>query len=116
RLKEWASQLEIPPLTESLFRERIAPTHKPRASSLNQFSRQLRGDHSGIYSFHRPLSDPIVKKQLNRSPFPHHLVTAISGINKHPFSLTALGILPNQFRKIWNPDLGDPELALDHLR
>src|SRR6185503_1010230 len=42
RLREWSSQVEIPPLTDALFRERIVPSHRSRASSLNQFSLQKR--------------------------------------------------------------------------
>ena len=37
-------------------------------------------------------------------------------MNKHPFSLTALGILPNQLRKVWTPEFGDPEVVLNDLR
>src|SRR6185436_5604572 len=59
RLKEWSSQVKIPPLTDALFRERIAPSHKSRASSLNQFSRQRKAD-SSVYSFHRPLSETAI--------------------------------------------------------
>jgi len=115
RLKEWSSQVEIPPLTDALFRERIAPSHKSRASSLNQFSLQMKADHPSVYSFHRPLSNPVDKKQLSRCCLPPQVKSALANINKHNFSLAALVILPNHFRKLWI-EKGDPEAALERLR
>jgi len=116
RLKEWAPHLEIPTLTDALFRERITPSHKPRASSLNHFSQQMKADHPGVYSFHRPLSNPVDKKQLIGCLLPLQIKSALVSINKHEFSLAALGILPNQLRKLSTADKGDPEVALDRLR
>ena len=92
------------------------PTHQPRVSGVNQLSHEMRFDRSGIFSFHRPLLCPVDKKQLSRSPFSPLLISAIAGMNKHPFSLTALGILPNQLRKVWTPEFGDPEVVLNDLR
>jgi len=75
----------------------------------------MKADHSSVYSFHRPLSNPVDKKQLARCSLSPQVKSALADINKHNFSLAAFGILPNQFRKLWT-EKGDPETALDRLR
>ena len=76
----------------------------------------MKADPPGLYTFHRPLSNPVDKTLLNRCPLPPQVKSALANINKHRFSLAALAILPNHFRKLWTADKGDPEVALERLR
>ena len=114
RLKGWSELLRIPALTDSLFRERIPVNWDPRASCLNLFTRQMKQDAIGCFNFHRPLSSPVDRQQL-RPCFPSSTTTTLTSINKHKFSFSVLGILPNQLRKLLRLVMGDCEPILDHL-
>ena len=116
KLREWDPCVEIPALTDSLFRERGFPSHQPRCSPKNEFSRQLQRDDPGLYTFHRPLVNPVDTKQLRRTNLPSSAKSALANINRHNFSLSALGILPNQLRRMLLKDGRDPEPVLDSLR
>src|SRR6185503_8810419 len=108
--------VDIPVLTDSLFLERALPTHQPRSSSKNIMSQQMRLDRPGLYSFHRPLATPVDKKQLQRGNLPSSTLSALANINRHKFSLSALGILPNELRKLSRAEGYDPEPLLVPLR
>ena len=114
RLKGWSELLRIPALTDSLFRERIPVKWDPRASCLNLFTIQMKQDAIGCCNFHRPLSSPVDRQQL-RTCFPSSTTTMLTSINKHKFSFSVLGILPNQLRKLLRLVMGDCEPILDHL-
>ena len=116
KLRKWSPLVDVPVLTDSLFRERALPTHQPRSSSNNFMSQQMRLDRPGLYSFHRPLATPVDKKQLQRVNLPSSILSALVNINRHKFSLSALGILPNELRKLSRAEGYDPEPLLDALR
>src|SRR6185436_16046272 len=86
RLQEWCPEVEIPKSTDSLFRERVVPTHLPRSLPLNRLTRQLRADIPGVFSFHRPHAHAVDAKQLRRAK----VSSALIKINRHKFSLLAL--------------------------
>ena len=79
-------------------------------------SQQMRLDRPGLYSFHRPLATPVDNKQLQRVNLPISILAALGRINRHKFSLSALGILPNDLRKLSRAEGYDPEPLLDTLR
>jgi len=116
RLQEWCPEVEIPKSTDSLFRERVVPTHLPRSLPLNRLTRQLRADIPGVFSFHRPHAHAVDAKQLRRANLPPIVSSALIKINRHKFSLLALGILPNELRKLVRKEKADSEACLDHLR
>jgi len=116
RLQEWCPEVDIPKSTDSLFRERVAPTHLPRSLPLNGLTRQLRADIPGVFSFHRPHAHAVDAKQLRRANLPPIVSSALIKINRHKFSLLALGILPNELRKLVRKENADSEACLDHLR
>ena len=72
-------------------------------------------DHPFIITFHRPLSTPVDKKQLRRTNLPPHFISSVARLNQHRFSLAALGVLPNQLRKLGSGVL-NLEHRLEHLR
>ena len=108
--------VEIPTLTDSLFREREIPTHQPRCNPTNEISQQLQRDLTGLYTLHRPLAYQVDKKQLRHANLPSLVRSALANINRHNFSLSALGILPNEFRKLLLKEGCDPEPVIDSLR
>jgi hypothetical protein len=116
RLREWSPIIEVPDITDCLFRERLLPTHQPRVSTKNNLSRQMRTDFPSVYSFHRPLANTVDKKQLRRTTLSPGASASLAKINQHKFSLTALGILPNDLRKLLLVEGYDPEPLIDALR
>ena len=108
--------VEIPTLTDSLFREREIPTHQPHCNPTNEISQQLQRDLTGLYTLHRPLAYQVDKKQLRHANLPSLVISALANINRHNFSLSALGILPNEFRKLLLKEGCDPEPVIDSLR
>ena len=116
RLTEWSQHVRIPETTDARFRERRAPLHQARVSPLNPFSLHMKRDGDSLYSFHKPASTPVDKKQLRRSRLPPAAIVSLANMNKHKFSLAALGILPNQLRKLFGQPTSDYETALARLR
>jgi len=116
KLREMDPCVEIPTLTDSLFREREIPTHQPRCNPKNEISQQLQRDLTGLYTLHRPLASQVDKKQLRHANLPSLVISALANINRHNFSLSALGILPNEFRKLLLKEGCDPEPVIDSLR
>ena len=75
----------------------------------------MKEDSSGVFSFHRPLSSLVDRNQLKMCNLAPASISALSKINKHKFSLSCLGVLPNQLRKLLRPEMGDCEAILVHL-
>ena len=116
RIQEWSPRVSIPALTNAMFQERKCSFFAPMRASMNDPKRQSSDCPLGLYSFHVPMSHPIDKKQLRICNIPTDAVAALAGINRHKFTLSALGILPNQFRKLLRPIMGDCDADLLHLR
>jgi len=106
RLHDWSNLIAIDKLTDSLFRERVPVKGICRASALNRSTSSMKGFTGSVFSFHRPLSQTVNGQLLKSCLVSSRVRTTISNINKHRFSLLALGILPNQLRRLLRPVWG----------
>ena len=115
QLKEWSANVQIPGLTDALFKERIPISGPCRASSLNPLTEEMKRDSVRIITFHRPFLHPSNRDQLKSCQLANSEITSLLNLNRHRFSLSTLGVLPNQLRKLLKPLMGECDSILDNL-
>ena len=115
QLKEWSANVQIPDLTDALFKERTPIPGQCRASSLNPLTVEMKKDSLRIINFHRPLLHPINREQLKSCQLANSEIASLLNLNRHRFSLSTLGVLPNQLRKLLKPLMGECDSILDNL-
>jgi hypothetical protein len=115
-LKNWSKNIRIDSFTDALFRERSPINRESRASSLNLLTNSMRNPSSNVFSFHLPLSQSYDNRDLKSCIISSFERKAITKTNKHKFSLLALGILPNQLRRLLRPNMGTCESVLSELQ
>ena len=115
RLKDWSANLQIPELTDALFKERIPISGHCRASSLNPTTEEMKMDSLRIINFHRPLSYPVNREQLKSCQLTNSEISSLLNLNRHRFSVSTLGVLPNQLRKLLKPLMGECDSILENL-
>src|SRR6185312_490559 len=105
----YCDHIKIPQLTDNLFRERAPLHHPPRSLPRHPHSEILNS--ISLINFYDPFA-PMEGSQ-NLGSIPPRAAELITKMNRHPRSLSLLGILPNQFRTLLK------ELGLEqrsHLR
>jgi hypothetical protein len=95
KLYEWRDisqiKLVIPATTDTLFRERTLPSHRPRVRAIQMENETF------VYSLFGP---PSQLGQSTHSRIPITCARLIHKVNQFDQSLLLLGIVPNQLRKI----------------
>jgi hypothetical protein len=95
---KWCPEMKIPIDTDHLFGERAPLNHKPRVTT-----HSLPLQASGIYHFFDPEYGH--RNEINHFislGIPHDRASLINRINSHDRSLSMIGILPNQLRRLFN--------------
>jgi hypothetical protein len=112
--REWAEhnvpEHEIPDWTDKLFQERESLAHESRRK------RREVPSHLNIYKFFDPRA--VIRKEeryLIERGIPAELAVLIDRSNRHEKSLSMIGILPNQFRKILQCSTANPEAAWNDI-
>jgi len=85
-------------------------------SVFSHLTNSMSTPSANVFSFHRPLSYPYNSQQLKSCLGSSRERSAISKVNKHKFSLLALGILPNQLRNLLRHHMGRCESVLSDLQ
>ena len=95
-LSKLSDHIKIPQLTDNLFRERAPLHHPPRSLSRHPHSEILNS--ISLINFYDAFA-PMERSQ-NLGSIPPRAAELITKMNRHPRSLSLLGILPNQFRTL----------------
>ena len=113
-LVDWANKhcpnLNIDSNTDSRFRERLVPSHSPRALAhgINEIP--------CIYQLFSPVTPNHESvKEMVLKGVPIHMANLIYKISKHNPLLSAVGILPNQLRSILKETTHNFDEAFDDI-